>query len=244
VKKIALVYLIFIILAETLTVFVGLVPGSIVYAALIPILLSHYVISEQATCHRLLIALSLVPLLRMLSLILPSPQLPVAYWNGLVGGALLIAIGFASRLLRLSREELGLTLHFPAFQLLVGIAGIPLGFFAYLFSTPWPNAGIYHSVSFALFAVFSGIVEELIFRGFLQNAAQNVFGEHGIFYSSMLYAAMYMGTLSAGYVVVIGFSGLYAAWSTQRTHSLFGAILLRTFLLSGMLLIWPSVHLF
>jgi CAAX protease family protein len=243
-RKIAIVYLILIVFAETWIVFVGLVPGFMVYAALILALLSHYAVSDQTARHRLLAVLALVPLLRVLSLVLPFPQLPVVYWNGLVGVVLLMVIGFVIRLLHLSREELGLTLHRPRYQLLVGSAGIPLGFLGYLFSKSWANSGSYHSITFALLAIFAGIIEEFIFRGLLQNASWGVFGEASTVYTSTLYATVYMGTHSAGYVAVVGFSGLLASWSTQRTHSLLGAILLRTFFLGGLLLVWPSGKLF
>lgn len=243
-RKVAIVYLILIVFAETWIVFVGLVPGFVVYAVLVVVLLSHYAVSDQTARHRLLAVLALVPLLRMLSLILPIPQLPVVYWNGLVGVVLLMVLGFAIRLLRFSREGLGFTLHRPRFQLLVGSAGIPLGFLAYLYSKSWANNGSYHSITFALLAIFAGIIEEFIFRGLLQNVSWEVFGGASTVYTSILYATVYMGTLSAGYVAVVGFSGLLASWSTQRTHSLFGAILLRTFFLGGLLLVWPSAKLF
>lgn len=243
-RRIAIVYLILIVFAEILIVFVGLVPGFVVYATLVLALLSHYAVSAQTAGHRLLAVLALVPLIRMLSLILPIPQLPVVYWNGLVGVVLLLAIGLAIRLLHVSREELGFTLHRLRFQLLVGSAGIPLGFLAYLFSKSWAHSGSYHSIPFALLAIFAGIIEELLFRGLLQNASQDVFGEASTVYTSVLYATVYVGTLSAGYVAVVGLSGLFASWSTQRTHSLLGAILLRTFFLGGLLLLWPSARMF
>lgn len=241
-KKFAIVYLALVVFAEILIVFVGLVPGFMVDAALMLALLSHYAISEQTAHHRLLAALTLAPLLRMLSLIVPIPQVPIIYWNGLVGVVLLMAMGFAIRLLHLSREELGLTVRLPLFQLLVGSAGIPFGFLAYRFSSAWANNGSYHTIPFALLAIFAGIVEELLFRGLLQNTAQAVFKDASIIYSSILYATVYIGTLSAGYVAVVGLSGLFAAWSTQRTHSLLGAILLRSFFLGGLLLVWPSIY--
>ena len=243
-RKIAIVYLILVVFAETLIVFVGLVPGFIVCGALILGLLIHYAVSKQTARHRLLATLALVPLLRMLSLIVPIPQLPVAYWNGLVGVVLLMAIGFTFRLLHLSREELGFTLHVPGFQLLFASAGVPLGFIAYLYSKSWVNSSSYHSITFAVLAIFAGIIEEFMFRGLLLNASQDVFGEASIIYTGVLYATVYMGTLSAGYVATVGFSGLFAAWSTQRTHSLLGAVLLRIFFLGGMLLVWPSAKLF
>ncbi len=243
-RKIAIVYLILMVFAETLIVFVGLVSGFIVYGALILALLIHYAVSKQTARHRLLATLALIPLLRMLSLIVPIPQLPVVYWNGLVGVVLLMAIGFTIRLLHLSREELGLTLHVLGFQLLVGSAGIPLGFIAYLFSKSWVNSGGFHSITFALLAIFAGIIEEIIFRGLLQDASHEVLGEASTVYTSVLYATVYLGTLSAGYVASVGFSGLFAAWSTQRTHSLLGPVLLRIFFLGGMLLVWPSAKLF
>src|SRR5215207_131970 len=76
--------------AEAVGVFLGIIPGIICPALLIPMLLSQYVIMEKAPYRRVLPLLVLAPLLRILSLTMPIRQVPPMYWYALVGVPLLV----------------------------------------------------------------------------------------------------------------------------------------------------------
>ncbi len=243
-QKIAHSYLRAIAIAESVTVFIAPLPGIIVYAILIPLLLIQFARSNQTSPFRLLPALVLMPILRILSLTMPTQLVPVTYWPILIGIPLLVGVWLTVKLVDSSREQIGLQLRNVPLQLAIGMTGIPLSLLAYhvlRFSheeTHLPET----LTGLVILLIFSGVVEELLFRGVILDAARDVYGQGAIVYSTILYVIMCLGTLSIGLVVIVGISGLIGAWCTERTRSLLGAILLRTCFLSGLIAIWPAIY--
>ena len=87
--------------------------------------------------------------------------------------------------------------------------------------------------------VFTGFVEEIIFRGMLQQVANEILGGAGVLCSSILFAIMYTGSLSLSYMLFIGLVGLFFGWCVNRTGSIWGVILAHSILNIGMILVWP-----
>jgi membrane protease YdiL (CAAX protease family) len=58
-------------------------------------------------------------------------------------------------------------------------------------------------------------------------------------YSSILFATMYIGSLSLSYVIFMGLVGLFFSWCVYRTASLWGVTLAHGVMMAGMLLVWP-----
>ena len=242
----ALIYLAAIILAEVNTVFIAPLVGVAIHASLVLILLILYARSDQTSRFKPWPALALLPLLRILSLSMPARSVPTVYWPIVIGVPLAAGIWLVIRLLRLTREQLGLQVKALPLQVAVGLTGIPLGLAAYLvLKPPTTTGGIPLSgllAGLAINFVFSGLVEEMLFRGALQASAEDVFGGWAVIYSTALYMTMVLGTYSAGYILVVGLSGLVAGWCTQQTSSLLGAILLRLFFLAGLTVLWPVIY--
>ena len=71
--------------------------------------------------------------------------------------------------------------------------------------------------------LFTGLSEELLFRGLLQTAAVKSLGAWwGILYISLLFGVMHIGWQSALDVVFVTVVGLFFGWVVHRTGSIFG----------------------
>lgn len=221
---VAAVYLGALLLAESVVVWNATI-GMALHLAVLFALLIHSGLSWIGQ-RWFLVALALVPLIRVVSLSLPLTVFPPVSWFGLVGLPLLAAAAMAVWIIGPSREEIGFQLGRPSQQLAIALAGIPLGVAEFLIlgraplrvESGWPTA----LMSAAVLIVFTGFMEELIFRGILQSVAMRIFNEWGIVYVSAVFAVMHIGYLSAadfGFVFLIG---LGFGWVFARTRSLLG----------------------
>lgn len=250
-------YVIEIVAAEAVGVLVGVVPSIVCHAIIIVALLNHYLFSTRerqentsrsitvSRLSRILPALALLPLLRILSVTMPIRGIPHLYWYALVGTPVLIAAFQASRLLHLSRREIGLYLQSPLTQGLIAATGFPLGLIGFLLFRPvplvenlsWPG----FVLSSFILMVFTGLTEEFVFRGLVQRAMNDAYGQKGWLWSSVIFTGMYSASLSPGFLLFIGLVGLYFGWCVRRTGSLWGVILAHGYMSIGMLLVFPTV---
>ncbi len=250
---VASIYAILIIGAEIIGALGGAIPGVICDAIIILILLADYAtLDKQVSYRRLLPALMLLPLLRLLSLTVPLREIPQLYWYAMIGIPLLLAAAVAAHALDLSWGDLGLRLP-PSrspfswlYQATITMTGVPLSLAAFWLvprpqPIPTPLAGRDIILAPIILFLFTGFAEELIFRGILQQTARQALGPFSFIYSSALFVAMYVGSLSPGYVIFIGLVGLFFGWCANRTGSLWGVVLAHSLLNIGMLLIWPVV---
>lgn len=240
------VYLVALVLAEVAGVAVSPGLGAALHAALFVALIVHYVWKPDAPYRRMLPVLALLPLTRILSLALPSPELPSIYWYALVGVPVLIAAVLAARRLSFTPATLGLRGRFGAVQGLIALSGLPLGAAAYLILRPAPLVAGDDWLAMAFgslsLAVFAGLTEELIFRGLFLHTTREVFGRTAaIVWSALLFAAMYVGSLSLGFVLLTGAVGLFFAYCVDRTGSLWGVIGAHSLMAIGLIIIWPVV---
>lgn len=203
--------------------------GAILHAALIPLLLTHFVRAKGAPYGRALAVLALVPLLRILSLTMPVSELPLVYWHVLIGAPLLLGAILTARLLGLSAADLGLRSQHLLAQGAIALVGVPLGFIATLIAPQLPTPVFFNWQNGAavvlILGIFSAFAEEFVFRGLLQRVMSEALGWGGVIVSSVLFAAMYAGSLSVVYVLFIGAVGLLFGWCVQRTGSILGVTL-------------------
>ena len=196
--------------------------------------------------HHVPLVLTLVPLLRVLSVTMPLPELRQPYWYALDGVPLLVAAAMVARAAGISRSAIGLGRPTSwVYQVLIAVTGIPLGVAAYLILRPpsegaragWPDLLLYG----AMLLVFSGFTEEIVFRGVVQRALQEAFGSVAVLWSSATFAIMYIGSLSATFVLFIGCVGLIFGWLARKTGSIWGVGLAHGILSVGMFLVWPGI---
>ena len=243
-QAIVATYIAIIAGAELSGALFGVMPSTLCYALLIPALLSHFVVASQAPYRRILPVLALAPLMRLLSVTILTRQVPQIYWYAIVGLPLLVAAGMTARLLDLSWRQIGLRPRAWLLQLLIALSGLPLGLGAFLLLRPQPLDGVadWHAllIGSAILLIFTGFTEEVIFRGLLHHIAIDLFGRVGLFYSSALFAIMYIGSLSPTYILFIGLVGLFFGWCVDRTHSIWGVALAHGLLNIGLILMWPT----
>ena len=224
--------------AEVVALVGGVAAGTVCDAVLLGILWTHHVVASRGAARsltpsqplpRALLALALLPLLRMLSVTMPVRLLPQISWYALIGVPLLLGVVITARVLDLSAFRLGLRVQgWWPWQPLIALSGLPLAVIALALMRPQPliartDVGVGPVlVSALILLIFVGFTEELVFRGVLQHVAVDVFGRAGLVWSSALFAFMYLGSLSPSYVLFMLLVGLFFAWCVDRTGSLWG----------------------
>jgi uncharacterized protein len=191
----------------------------------------------------LALAVTVAPLVRIVDLTLPLSELPLAYRYVLTSLPLVAAGVALTRVLGLSRQELGLRVGSLPLQLAIGLVGVPVAAVGYLIYWPAPSLPEPSWRLMALPALIvltaSGLPHEILFRGVLQTAAQARLGRGGLLYASALIAVLQIGWHSAP-AVVFGFViSLVFAWLVASTRSLLGVVLAHGLANVGLLLIAP-----
>jgi uncharacterized protein len=230
------------------------VPGLLCHALVIQALLGHYLLLGRTTNEALeaspcnaaaLPTLALVPLLRILSMTMPVREVPQVYWYAMIGVPLLLAAVLTARHLDLSRANLGLRLGSWPAQLPVALSGLPLGIAGFLLVRPQPLITRLDwgelIIGAASLAIFTGLTEELIFRGMVQRVTNEVFGRAGLLWSSALFVVMYLGSATPAYVVFMGLVGVFFGWCVNRTRSLWGVVVAHSLLNIGMMIAYPVI---
>jgi len=238
-------YLVAIILVELITTYVQPVIGLGCHSVLLCALFFSIARSEGKTAH-LLIALTLPPLIRILSLVLPLAQIDQIYWYFVISVPLFAATFVAVRLTQVSWVELGLRLSWRESVVQIGVAlsGLAFGWVAFQILRPRPLVDEFSLAAIWLPALIlllsTGFLEELIFRGLLQHLARCVLGEGiGLVYVSSLFAALYIGHRSLTGVVLMFMAGLFFAWVVARTKSIWGVTLAHGLANMAMFLLFP-----
>ena len=196
---IALVYLLALVVAEVLTTFVAPVGGMILYGLILIALLVQSSIGVQKRTHHFLVVLAIVPLIRLLAMTIPLASFDRIYWDLLIGILLSIVVFITTRLTGLSGSTIGLRItrkEIPV-QLLIGLTGLGIGLVEYLILRPDAYISRFSWGQFLLFTlillVFTGLLEEIIFRGLLQTSAVKILGRLGILYVALLFTLLHLG---------------------------------------------------
>jgi len=218
-----------IITAEIVTALVDARWGVSLHVAILWVLLVHFAWAKERSEAKLLLALGLAPLTRILSLGMPLEDVDLVYWFLIVGAPMIVAAFLAARTLGLTRYDLGLTVRAIPVQLLIGATGLALGVAEYLILKPeplideltwqqawWPAL---------ILLVVTGFGEELIFRGVMQSASTDALGKATIVYVAIVFAALHVGYKSAPDVAFVFLVALFFGWAVARTGSLLGVSL-------------------
>lgn len=224
-----LLYLAAITAAEFLTVLDRPRLGTAAHVVILATLLVHASALPGHPHHRMLLALSLAPLIRILSLSMPLQDVDLVLWYLIVGLPLLAAALVVARTLDLSPRDLGLSLGRLPLQLLVASTGLVFGFAEYLILKPQPLIDqltlpqVWWPALILLVA--TGFNEELVFRGVMQSAARPALGRGTILYVTVLFAALHVGYRSVVDVAFVFAVGLFFGLIVARTGSLLGVTL-------------------
>jgi len=203
--------------------------------------------------YRLYLGLTLAPLIRILSLSIPLGNIDPQFFYLIPGIPLLAAAFTAARIAGYRMSDIYLAVsnlkkkHNWIVQFAVVFLGIPLGFMEYFILRPDPiipelTVGSVVTASLILI-IFTGLTEELIFRGVMKRSADDFYGEKvSIIYVSLLFAALHITHLSAIDVLfVFGVALLFSA-IVHRTESLYGVVIAHG--LTNIILFIFGPHLF
>lgn len=247
----ALFYLALLTVAELVTVLVAPQLGVVLHLGSLFLLLLHCALVWERPLHRLLLTLAFVPLIRVISMSLPLIGFPLVSWYAITSVPLFVAAVVVMRLLGLGRRGWGLgagaggLLALPL-QLLVGASGIALGYVEYLILRPEPLVETFTWQAVLLPAlvllVSTGYLEELIFRGLMQQTAVEQLGRgRGIIYVALFFAVLHIGYLSVADVLFVLAVGLAFGLIVQLTGSLLGVTLAHGLTNITLFLVMPFV---
>jgi membrane protease YdiL (CAAX protease family)/LysM repeat protein len=246
----ALIYLGLITIAELLTATIGagtdfVRVGLSLHSIILVVLILHGATTRKTQTRRLLLALALAPLIRILSISLPLQNLPLIDWYLIIGGLLYLAAFVAARIMGFSWQRLGLTFKGWPIQLALGLIGFALGLIEYtiLGSRPLIQSLSWETLLYPAFVlmIFTGFLEEIIFRGLIQDVSTTSMGRFGIWYCAVLFAVLHIGYLSVLDVIFVFGVGLLFGFIAYRTRSLLGVSLAHGFTNISMYLIYPFI---
>ena len=177
---------------------------------------------------RLLYALALVPLTRIVSLTMPLGRFDQTYWFLAAGLPVFVAGVVIVTTLGIRPKDIGLRLtwHGTHLQLVVAALGLVLGFAEYHILRPdalIDNLTLRQFAVPALVIMFAtGFLEEFIFRGVLQRTATAALGGAGIIYVALIFAILHIGYRSAADFLFVFAIALLYGWVVRRTGSIIG----------------------
>lgn len=235
----AIVYLLAIVTAEVITVVYQPIAGIACHFAILLAVMMDSALWDKYYYGHLTLSLSLVPLVRIISLSMPLVDIPQLWWYPIIYLPLLASAIVLVRLLDYRPRDVGFSFGYSfgliPVHLLIGLLGIGFGIAEYLIidaeplvaDPTWQNAWL----PALLLLLTTGFVEEFIFRGVMQRAAVEAFGGWGIVYVSLLFAVLHIGWIEAAnplswldiaFVFVIA---LFFGWVVKKTGSLLGVTL-------------------
>jgi hypothetical protein len=200
--------------------------GLAIHAVLLITFLAHGVLSQDKL-GKLYTAMAVVPLIRLLSLSMPFWLTDRTNWFALVNMPLIVATLVTIYTLGYNLRDLGLRLTRIRFQLFVTATGLLIGWLERLIIQPAPMAEslAFRDVLWPVLSLFffTGLSEELLFRGVLQQTATEALGKWpGILYIAVLFGVMHIGWNSILDIVFVTSVGVYFGWVAYRTKSILG----------------------
>lgn len=236
-----------LVVAEIVTAAFDSRIGLSVHAAVLVLLIVLGARTAAADRRELYWSLTLAPVIRLGSLSLPIGGLPLIGWFPLIGIPIFTAAFVCARKLGYTPRQLGLTLSASGlpFQLALIPLGFVLGVGEYLIFRPAPLIERFTIEQLWLPAlillVFTGLEEELIFRGIMQRAALRSLGRWGLVYINAVFAVLHIGYLSVLDVVFVFLVGMLFSLFVLRTKSLFGVTLAHAAININLFLVLPFV---
>jgi LysM repeat protein/membrane protease YdiL (CAAX protease family) len=225
----AFLYVIAVAAAELATSFTDARWGLAMHITILAALLTHASLAGKQSSQRLFLALALAPLIRILSLTMPLEDVDLVYWYAIVAVPLLLTAAVVAANLKLSREDLGLTLRALPIQGLIALSGLGFGVAEYFILRPKPliDELSWHSAALPalILLVGTGFNEEFVFRGVMQSASRQALGKLSILYVAVVFAVLHLGYKSVSDVAFVFAVGLLFGWLVARTRSLLGVTL-------------------
>lgn len=219
----------FVSLAELLTATINVQLGLILHALLLIGLAIYSAVGSGSARRKLAMALTVAPLIRLLSLSLPLTSFPQLAWYPIVAVPLLLTTALIVRQMGISRQSIGLQIKNLPLQLALISGGLGLGWTEYAILHPAPVINNYNwlvgTLGVISLVVFTGFNEEIIFRGLLQATAIVVLKRTALIYVALLFAALHIGYLSLFDLIFVFAVGLLFGYIVRWGGSILGVSL-------------------
>ena len=223
---IAIIYLLFLTVAELITALVDPWVGITFHAVLLGVMLLHTAVTWHDPSRRFLISLTFAPMIRILSLSLPLATFPLVYWFLITSIPLFIALLLIVRTLEFSADYVGLNMRRGLVQLLIMPTGLLFGVVEYYILKPEPLITPFNwggiVVAALILLVSTGFFEEVAFRGIMQTTALETLGRFGLVYIALIFAVLHIGYQSLIDVIFVFGVGLFFGWVVKKTGSIAG----------------------
>jgi uncharacterized protein len=236
VLRLVIVYGCAIVAAESITNLVNPVAGAVLHLVTFAALIVHGALEQRSRSSALWLSLSLVPLIRVISLGLPLGAFSQEWWYLLSAIPLLAAAITAMHVMGYTRQHIGFRLPLSGtwtLTIAVAFSGFFIGLGEYALLGPtstfdsWGTSNLLIGVLILL--IGTGLVEEFVFRGLLQTSAVRTMNVvPGIVLVGVMFALMHMGHGSLLNVIYIFFVSLYLSVARLRTGSLLASIAAHT----------------
>lgn len=208
------------------------------------VLLYNVLHTINPTRRRFQTVLLLIPLTRILFLALPLANLSRVYSSLAISIPLFIAIMMIIWQESWTREELGFTFNHLPLQAVTAISGLGFGLLQYNLISPEPitteptwQAAL---VPALILMVSTGYLEELMFRGLIQNAALPILGHWpSILFVASLFAVLNLSYLPLFGVLLVFLIGLIFGLVVAHSRSIVGVTLAHGIMNIMLFLIWP-----
>ncbi|MCE5257569.1 MAG: CPBP family intramembrane metalloprotease [Chloroflexi bacterium] len=238
-------FLLLLTVAELLVAINQPLAGLIVHGATLVALLLQAALINQPELRNFFLALTLAPLIRLISLLMPLKLFATVYWYLIVAVPLFAAAFLAARTAGITRQMIGLVRSPLWPQLLISLSGFALGYVEYQILRPAPLVSALRLeliwLPALILVVATGFLEELIFRGLMQSAATPPLGHYAIPYIAAVFAVLHLSYRSAwDFLFVFGVALLFG-YLVQRTHSILGVTLAHGLINVMLYLIFPFI---
>jgi uncharacterized protein len=240
---IAITYLGSIGMTEYILFYLSVTLGLALYFTILIALTFHSTLTRIEEQRNLLLALGLVPLIRIVSSVISIIDIPAIILYILIGIPVFTCIYILTRHLKYTLYEIGLNIRNFLVQVVITVSGIGLGILDYLILKPDVIAQgslIQLILSGLVLLIFSGFMEELIFRGILQRAS-SILGWWGWVFIVCIYATLQIGYGSLAHIVFTFGVSLYFSLVVLRTKSIIGVSLAHGLINITMFLVMPGV---
>jgi len=219
------VYVGLLLIAEFITAR-NLKIGMIVHGCILVVLLFHSTIVENRYFSNLYASLSLIPLIRVMSLSIPLMHFEYILWFLIVAVPLFAAIFTCIYIQRIDLWSVGLKIPSRKdIPLTCGIMllGIPVGWVEYYILEPefMISARASWIAPILILVICTGCLEELLFRGLLQHTFIEAVGIQGIFIISVIFGLLHLGNSWLD-CVLAGTIGFIYALVVIKTGSIYG----------------------
>ena len=230
-KFIPFIYILLIALAELLIGYYRVGEGLALHVIILFALFTHaaFLHREDKEKANLIMAMALAPLIRIVSLYAPLSTFHFVQWFMVLSFPLLCGMFLMIFFQHLPAQAVGLVFRLKQLPVQAAIAstGLLFGVVEYLILRPQPMIPELSFRSLAapilIMLVYTGFLEELIFRGIIQHNAITYFKPGiGIFFVTLLFAVMHIGNLSFPDVVFVFFIGYFYGYAVRFTGSIIG----------------------